>query len=147
MSYGQKKNWRPSEIVDLYSKGYSDIEVIREMEITRKEFDRMYATNAVFRDVIDRGRDYAEAWNLAQSRENLHNKDFNTALFTKRMENLYAWASKVEQKNANINADLSSDEIVAKLATMLPNVAHLLPKEKLEELKLLTKEVPNEDAG
>jgi len=141
------KSWKPSEIIELYSQGYTDIEVVKALGITKKQFDKMVQTNPVFREIVERGNDYSLAWNIEQSRVNLHNREFNSQLFNSRMQALHNWATKVEQKNANINADLSSDEIVAKLATMLPNVAHLLPKEKLEELKLLTKEVPNEDAG
>lgn len=135
-----------AEIIDLYSQGYTDIEVIKAMGITRKQFEREYQVNKIFRDIVDRGRDYCEAWHYEQSRTKLGDKDFNVSLYSKRMDNVFGWSTKVETKNANINAEINSEDVAARLSALLPNVMHLLPKEKQEELKRLTqnKEVDGE---
>jgi orotate phosphoribosyltransferase-like protein len=121
------KDWTAQEIVELYSQGMVDIEVCKELGITRRQFDKMLQVNPHFRETVERGRDVAEAWNLTQSRLNLHNKDFSVSLFNSRMQNLYNWSQKVDQNNKslNVNAEMTKEELLKKLETYLPE---LLPK-------------------
>lgn len=128
-----KKDLTAAEIIELYRAGYSDVEVCAELGITKRQFQKMCATNPLFRDVVERGNDYAEAWNLAQSRLNLQNKEFNTTLFNSRMSNLYGWAQKVDQstKALNVNAEMSKEELLKKLESYLPE---LLPHAKVKQL-------------
>jgi transketolase len=127
------KDLTADQIIDLYKQGYSDVEVCRELEITKRQFEKMKAVNPIFRAVVERGNDYAEAWNLEQSRVNLHNKDFNTTLFNTRMQNMYAWSQKVDQntKALNVNAEMSKEELLKKLESYLPE---LLPHAKIKQL-------------
>lgn len=127
------KDLTADQIIDLYKQGMSDVEVCRELEITKRQFEKMKAVNPIFRAVVERGNDYAEAWNLEQSRVNLHNKDFNTTLFNTRMQNLYAWSQKVDQntKALNVNAEMSKEELLKKLESYLPE---LLPHAKVKQL-------------
>lgn len=127
------KDLTADQIIDLYKLGYSDVEVCRELEITKRQFEKMKAVNPIFRAVVERGNDYAEAWNLEQSRVNLHNKDFNTTLFNTRMQNMYAWSQKVDQntKALNVNAEMSKEELLKKLESYLPE---LLPHAKIKQL-------------
>ncbi len=132
-----QERWTPDKIIALYSEGYEDIEVIRAMGTTSKKFYKAYASDPVFREVVDMGRDYALAWNVEQSRVKLNDKDFNTGLFRARMENLHGWSNKVENKNANINADIPTEEVLQRLGALLPSVGHLLPQEQREALAKL----------
>lgn len=127
------KDLTADQIIDLYKQGMSDVEVCRELEITKRQFEKMKAVNPIFRAVVERGNDYAEAWNLEQSRVNLHNKDFNTTLFNTRMQNMYAWSQKVDQntKALNVNAEMSKEELLKKLESYLPE---LLPHAKIKQL-------------
>lgn len=127
------KDLTADQIIELYRAGYSDVEVCRELEITKRQFEKMKAVNPIFRAVVERGNDYAEAWNLEQSRVNLHNKDFNTTLFNTRMQNMYAWSQKVDQntKALNVNAEMSKEELLKKLESYLPE---LLPHAKIKQL-------------
>lgn len=127
------KDLTASQIIDLYKQGYSDVEVCRELEITKRQFEKMKAVNPIFREVIERGNDYAEAWNLEQSRVNLQNKDFNTTLFNTRMQNMFGWSQKVDQntKALNVNAEMSKEELLKKLESYLPE---LLPDAKIKQL-------------
>lgn len=127
------KDLTADQIIDLYKQGMSDVEVCRELEITKRQFEKMKAVNPIFRAVVERGNDYAEAWNLEQSRVNLHNKDFNTTLFNTRMMNMFGWSQKVDQntKALNVNAEMSKEELLKKLESYLPE---LLPHAKIKQL-------------
>jgi hypothetical protein len=121
------KDWTANDIIGLYSEGYTDIEVIKELGITRRQFDKMLQVNPHFRETVERGRDYSEAWNLTQSRIHLKDKDFNVSLFNSRMMNIHGWSQKVDQNNKslNVNAEMTKEELLKKLETYLPE---LLPK-------------------
>jgi hypothetical protein len=127
------KDLTAAQIIELYKQGYSDVEVCRELEITKRQFEKMKAVNPIFRDLIEKGNDYAEAWNLEQSRVNLQNKDFNTTLFNTRMQNMFGWSQKVDQntKALNVNAEMSKEELLKKLESYLPE---LLPHAKVKQL-------------
>jgi hypothetical protein len=134
----------PTNIINLYREGRQDIEVCRELGITRKQFEKAYATNIEFRNVVDRGRDIAEAFWVEQARVNLADKDFNASLYKTAMQAHYGWADRVDNRNANMNMNLSQEEALARLSAALPGVMHLLPKDQQEKVRQLTKEVPGE---
>ena len=123
------KDWTPTEIIAMYSEGMTDYEVIKKLGITKRQFDKLCATNSVFRDIVERGNDYSLAWNIEQSRLNLSNKDFNSQLFNIRMQNLHAWSQKVDQstKSLNVNAEMTKEDLLKKLESYLPD---LLPGKK-----------------
>lgn len=116
-------------IIGLYKEGYTDIEVCAECEMTRKEFEHRLKSQPVFREVIEMGRDAAEAWNLRQSRLHLKDKDFNTALFNSRMQNLYGWSQKVDQntKSLNVNAEMTKEQLIEKLKEHVPGLLQQQP--------------------
>ena len=118
------RDWSATDIIDLYRQGYTNVEVCNELGITKRQFEKMCQVNPAFRDVVERGNDAAEAWNLMQSRVNISNKDFNTTLFNSRMQNLYGWSQKVDQntKALNVNADMTKEELLKKLQTYLPDL-------------------------
>lgn len=118
------RDWTAQQIIDLYSEGYTDIEVCKAMGVTRRQFEKMVATNHHFREIVERGRDYAEAWNLEQSRINLNNKDFSVPLFNARMQNLFNWSQKTDQtsKALNLNAGVTREELIERLKTHLPEL-------------------------
>lgn len=114
-------------IIDLYKQGYTNVEVAEYMELTKRQFAQMCQTNPAFREIVERGNDIAEAWNLRQGRENLKDKDFNTPLYKARMAQLYGWADRVEQntKQLSVNAEVTKEELVKRLQAYMPE---LLPK-------------------
>ena len=128
----------PENIISLYMEGRQDIEICKEIGWTRKQFDKLYSTNPDFRNVVDRGRDYAEAFWVEQARTKLNDRDFNATLYKTAMQAHYGWADKVDNRNANFNANLSPEEAVARLSAALPGVLHLLPKDQQEKIQSLT---------
>jgi AraC-like DNA-binding protein len=137
------RDWTAQQIIDLYSEGYTDIEVCRAMGITRRQFEKMVATNPHFRDIVERGRDYAEAWNLEQSRLNLNNRDFSVPLFNARMQNLFNWSQKTDQntKSLNINESVTREELIERLRSHIPELLGRATPALIESQK----EVSDED--
>lgn len=123
------KDWTPTEIIAMYSEGMTDYEVIKKLGITKRQFDKLCATNPIFRDIVERGNDYSLAWNIEQSRLNLSNKEFNSQLFNIRMQNLHSWSQKVDQntKSLNVNAEMTKEDLLKKLESYLPD---LIPQGK-----------------
>ena len=130
----------PKNIIKLYTEGPQEIEICKAIGWTRKQFEKLYSTNVEFRNVIDRGRDYAEAYWVEQARTKLNDKDFNATLYKTAMQAHYGWADKVDNRNANMNMNLSQEEALARLSAALPGVMHLLPKDQQGKVRLLTQD-------
>ena len=121
------KEFTAKEVIDLYKQGYTNVEVAEYLELTKRQFAQMCQTNPQFRELVERGNDIAEAWNMRQGRTNLENKDFNTVLYKARMGHLYGWADKIDQntKQLSVNAEVTKEELVKRLQAYMPE---LLPK-------------------
>lgn len=124
----QDENW-VSKMLDGYSQGMSDIEICKELKLSKKQFNSYLSRSAEFRELVEYGHDLAEAWNVSQSRLNLQNKEFNTPLYKTRMSNLYGWADKVDNKNAN-SLSLDSDQLRREVADRLPEILEMIGQEK-----------------
>lgn len=125
----EKPQWIET-MLDLYQAGRADVEVCKELRITRKQFETYMAEVPAFAELVQRGRDYAEAWWLEQGRVNLKNKDFVTALWTYNLANRYGWSSKREtsQVDPNLNIDKLKDE----LRKALPDLGKMLNSDVID---------------
>lgn len=103
----------PKAMLDLYREGMTDVEVMRALNISRKTFETAMDTSPQFRQLVQDGRDLAEAFWVSQPRLNLKNKDFMTELWKFYMANRYAWSTKSEQKTNELplNADKAREEL------------------------------------
>jgi site-specific recombinase XerD len=124
------QNWT-THMIDLFSEGRSDIEVIKALGITRKQFNSYYDRSQAFRDLVDWGRDLAEAWWVEQSRTNLGDKNFNTTLYKARMQKFYDWSDKVDTQNKNVNTEVDLKKLQQELADRLPEMMKLIPTEQV----------------
>lgn len=109
----------PEEIIELYKEGRSDTEICRAIGITKRQFQKEYDRNSAWRALVDMGRDFAEAWWDEQWRTGVRNKDVNPNILKPVMQQRYGWADKTESKNANINAELTREQIVERLSQQL----------------------------
>ena len=103
------KEWA-KQVVNLYSEGASDAEVAAELRVTIKEYYKQLGDNKAFAQLVEFGRTLSQAFWEKQARKNIHNKQFNSALWAFYMKNKYGWADKTETVNANenVNTDLDS---------------------------------------
>ena len=94
-------------VLDLYSNGASDIEVvcyIREQlgVFSRHLFYTWLEENEKFSDTILAGRDLAQRWWERQGRTNLENTKFNDRLWFINVRNRFeGYQDKVESKNTH----------------------------------------------
>jgi hypothetical protein len=121
------KEFTAKEVIDLYKQGYTNVEVAEHLEMTKRQFAQLCQTNPAFRELVERGNDIAESWNMRQGRMNLENKDFNTTLYKARMGHLYGWADKIDQntKQLSVSAEVSKEELIKRIQAYMPE---LLPK-------------------
>jgi hypothetical protein len=119
----EKPQWIET-MLSLYEAGRSDTEVCKELRITRKQFEQYMSDVPAFAELVQRGRDYAEAWWLEQGRVNLKNRDFVTALWQFNMVNRHGWNSKREVSPADSNLNL--DKLKDELRRALPDLGKML---------------------
>ena len=86
----------------LFDQGGAIIEVSRLMGINRSTFNRWEKSTGKekqnFREVVEIGREAAEAFWIRQGRENLDNKSFNHGLWLMNMVNRWKWTSSHSRK-------------------------------------------------
>ena len=121
------QNWVET-MVELYSKGYSDVEVCTSLGVSKKQFSHYINTSPAFAEIVEYGHDLAEAWAYKKNREFVESKDAtanNVKALEKRMENMHGWSSKVESKNANLNLEGDVAKLKEELNSLLPEMAKL----------------------
>lgn len=127
-------------LLSLYEEGRSDIEVCKELGITKRQFNNYIAQSPGFRQLVEKGRDLAEAWWMEQSRGALRDRDFNTGLWNKHMQNRYGWTDKQDTRSANVNleGDVAklTEELKMKLNTILPLVSEEKKQALLEHIEV-----------
>lgn len=96
MTSQQSSNSKWDAVLSLYEEGASDVEVAKELGITKAAFIKMYAEVAAFAAFVDKGNTMSEAWWHTKLRKNIGNKDFNTTLFNFAMKNRFAWADRLD---------------------------------------------------
>jgi hypothetical protein len=135
-------------MMDAYSEGKSDLAVCKDLGVSKKQFDSYIARSEPFREAVEFGRELAQAWWEEQSRINLQNKDFNTALFKARMQKFYDWSDKVDQKNTN-HTEGDINKLKEELALKMTDIKTYLPENV--EVRVLehnpTPNLPSPDTG
>jgi len=90
----------------LFDQGGAMIEVSRLMGINRSTFNRWSKSTdkekQKFREVVEIGKEAAEAFWIRQGRENLENKSFNTALYSFMMVNKFGYRSAYSKQERDI---------------------------------------------
>ena len=105
------ENWE-EKILDLYSQGMSDYEVMTQLRLHDSTFKRFMA-EPDFAEVIQFGRQCSRAWWEEQGRINLNNKDFNSALWKTNVQNRLGWSDKTSthESDSGFERALSGDEL------------------------------------
>lgn len=97
--------WTPEmsrRVEGLFHVGGTIAEVAREMGINRSTFHRWANSTdrekQNFRNVVEVGKEAAEAWWIRQGRENLETRGFNHGLWLMNMVNRFGWTSSHSKK-------------------------------------------------
>jgi hypothetical protein len=97
--------WTPimsRRIEGLFDGGGTIVEASRLMGINRSTFNRW--ANSIgkekqqFREIVEIGKEAAEAWWIRQGRENLDTRGFNHGLWLMNMVNRFGWTSSHSRK-------------------------------------------------
>lgn len=108
-------------MLEEYKKGAADVEVAASLNMTTAAFEDNYKKNALFRKVVDLGRQLSQAWWYAQGRTNLTNKAFNTSLWGFNMKNRHGWAEKTETSTKD-DEEQNLEAVHAKMLQKLPEL-------------------------
>lgn len=129
----QGRDWT-QRLLELYEEGRSDIEVCKELGITKRQFNNYITQSPGFRQLVEMGRDRAEAWWMEQSRGSLRDRDFNTVLWNKHMQNRYGWSDKQDTRSANVNLEGDVEKLTLELKQKLNTILPLISEEKKQAL-------------
>lgn len=130
---GMNQNW-VQDMLELYKQGYSDVEVCKELGISKKQFSRYCANSEPFAELVEYGHDLAEAWAISQNRLAITGDNFNAVnmkALEKRLENMHGWSQKVETKNANANLEMDVAKLKQELYTLLPDMAKMAGRDDI----------------
>ena len=111
---GSGKAWA-GQILEWYGSGDFDVEVAAKLEVPLKEFYKQMQDSAAFGRLVEYGRTLCESYWVGQAKKNMNNKTFNSATWAFVMKNKFNWADKTEQSTAELNPNMSADEMRQKL--------------------------------
>jgi len=115
------EDWRKT-VLALYNAGASDREVMVELELSPGKWQTLMSdlVESDFPEVVEYGRLLAHAWWERLGRTMLHEKSFNTALWTIQMKNRFGWSEKTEQSMTNIDlSNQDSDSVQREIERLL----------------------------
>ena len=130
MSTATNKIW--AEVREAYSTGYSDVEVMKLLKMTKTTFYTTMEDNEDFREFIEMGRVLSEAWWMEQGRTNLKPRQgerFDTALFTFMTKNRFGWSEKLGIDKDNPGSNLTTDELATKSQNYMHDQAKKLGRD------------------
>jgi hypothetical protein len=138
MSSSNLPDW-VTRVRELYDEGATDVEVIKELKWSEKQFSEYYTTSEGFKALVDFGRLSSKAWWMQKGRKNLENRSFNTPLYALHMKNRFGWAEKQETTDNSKPIDnMSQDELKEEFQKSLPLMAKYLKSEGMTDAKVLT---------
>ena len=114
-----------------YREGWSDVEVMRYLGVTKKTFYDMIESDPVAKEFVEMGRVLSEAWWMQLGRENVKRAPgqiFDGSLFAFITKNRFGWADKIQQVAEDPFATLSDDDVTAKLHSIMQDRAKDLGK-------------------
>jgi len=104
------------EMMDMYSAGKSDIQVMKALRITKAMFNDYYKKHEPFRRVVDQGRVDSESWWVEQGQLALHSEArFNSTVWQLNMKNRFGWAEKTDSTTNVDPAQKSTEELEREL--------------------------------
>jgi hypothetical protein len=114
------ENWY-NEVLDLYQKGASDVEVKALIYSKRGSFsndlwDRWMKEEPQFSETIKTGKLLSKAWWYKNGRINLQSKEFNYTGWYMQMKNRFGWTDRVDNttKGKEIKPEKTTIKFVKK---------------------------------
>lgn len=124
-----------------YKSGADDVEIMAALGISRKEFEKNYSDNPIFKQLVDIGRVASAAWWRSTARKNIFNKDFNNSVWSFTMKNRFGWTDKSETTLTDTQTQSKSiDELRADILAKIPGLAKQLGVAKKEAEALIVPE-------
>lgn len=137
MSSSTLPDW-VNKVRELYDEGATDVEVMKELKWTEKQFSEYYTTSEGFKALVDFGRLSAKAWWMQKGRKNLENRSFNTPLYAIYMKNNFGWSEKQETTGSVKPVEMmSADELKQEWQKNMPLMAKYLKTEGMTDAKVL----------
>ncbi len=105
-----------AQLIEVYTDGYCDAEVVAGLKLTIAEYYTQIAQNQAFAKLVEFGRTLALAFWERQARQNLQNKQFNTPLYNFYMKNKHGWADKIDTTAQTEVTTYDLDDIRGKMS-------------------------------
>ncbi len=110
-------NWKET-ILDLASRGMSDVEIRNDLSIGHNMWYKLQDRNKEFGETIKKAKDICEAWWLTQGRTSLRDKEFSYVGWYMNMKNRFGWKDRNETDITSKGDKIGTVDI-DKLATEL----------------------------
>lgn len=127
MSFGSE-NW-VVKMLEMASQGYHETEIRKELGVSKKQWETYVNRSPEFQELVEHCRDLSESWHYSESRKMVTGKEYsavNLNALSKRMENLYGWSTKVDNKTTtSLTVDARQQ-----LEERLPEIITLIGEEK-----------------
>lgn len=85
-------DWK-SKALEMFKTGGDWRNVVSEFGLTKKQHEELLLVDE-YKDVLDNGAIYSEAFWLTWAKNNIENKNANVALFKEMMERMFKWNEK-----------------------------------------------------
>jgi len=105
-----KPNWQ-EEVLELASKGASEVEIRALLDISQELFYRWLKDEPKFSITIKKAKELCRVWWESEGRVNLKDQRFSATLWYMNMKNRFGWADKTENKNENNNRNFQINEV------------------------------------
>jgi len=93
----------PVKVLELAAQGITRSEIAIHLGILPTTFWNWMKSHSEFREAVHEGDALGEMWWYEQGRRNLHNKEFNVALYVFNMVNRYGWTKGAGETRVVIN--------------------------------------------
>lgn len=117
-------NWQA--LLSLYEKGASDIEIAKELGMTKAQFARTYESVSAFAEFVDRGRTLAEAYFNRVARDSIFSRDINTSMLQFILKNRLSWSDRVDV-NSTKETDVDAEQAKKDLQRVMKELNKLDP--------------------
>ena len=96
--------YHPMAFIEMSRDGMSTVEIAAQFQVAIVTVRKWSETFAEFNTAYEVGQAMHEAWWLAEGKNNLDNRGYNTGLFKFITGNKLGYSDKIESKNLNVTA-------------------------------------------
>lgn len=100
------EDWQ-EKILKEYKEGASDVEIRADLNLTWAGWKQLMDDSPEFYNTVVIGRQLEKAWWMRVGRVNVFDRNFNSMLWYRNMQNRFGWSDK---QTSNVNGPVAGEE-------------------------------------